>query len=130
MYLEFHDSVLAAIHQSDRTSALQLRPAYIHRSTGRPGIDPGEVYIQDLDIVIGEARLTAESHALPFVIWDGAVAIGEKELVNLVPGDLHQTGPVFLRLVPTSSNSEFTVSGSSIEILPVGEPEFQDNFLG
>ena len=130
MYLELHDSVLSGLKQDGGTAVLQLRPAYVHRSAGRPGIDPGEVYTQDFDIVIEGAQLTEDGPAVPFVVWDGAVAFGDRELVNLVPGDLHGTKPVFLRLVPAAGHRDLQIGGCSIDIHPVGQAQYMDEFHG
>jgi hypothetical protein len=39
--IEFHDSTLGEVWSSEKTVVVALRPAYIHQSTGRPGIDSG-----------------------------------------------------------------------------------------
>ena len=130
MHLELHDSVLAGLKWDGPTAVLQFRPAYLHQSAGRPGIDPGEVYIQDYDLVVSDARLGDDAPALPFIVWDGALAFGAQELVNLLPGDLHGTQPVFLRLVPAAGHRELTVSGTALALHPAGSPQFIESFPG
>jgi hypothetical protein len=54
---EFHDSVLASIKEEGARCILEFRPAYVHRSEGSPGVDAGDGFWQDLQIVIGGAKI-------------------------------------------------------------------------
>jgi hypothetical protein len=56
--IEIHDSELMSFEVSDDHIILELSPAYIHMSDGRPGIDVGTGWIQNAVIrVRGEGIL-------------------------------------------------------------------------
>jgi hypothetical protein len=63
--VEIHDSELAGTTLIGRDLALRLEPAYVHRSAGRPGIDRGSGWLQDIDLVISEANVESLPAELP-----------------------------------------------------------------
>jgi hypothetical protein len=50
-HIELHDSRIARIDISPGAVQLQFDRAYLHQSTGRPGIDPGTGWTQAARLV-------------------------------------------------------------------------------
>jgi len=117
--------VLAVIAEQ---GALHLRlSAYVHVSAGSPGIDPGTAWAQELDLVLGEARL--EESPLEGTLWisEGEVAIDGAAL-QLLPLDLQRVGRV--RVALAGAEGRLLAEGASIFIATRGEPEFVEKFVG
>jgi hypothetical protein len=129
-YFEFHDSVLAELKEEGARCVLELRPAYVHQSDGRPGIDPGEGYWQDVEIVIAGAKLKAPILSLPCPIGDAHLSVGEIRMSNIAPTTLHEAKKVSLKIWLMIGGSEVEIEGTSIEIRAIGEPEFAEHFPG
>jgi hypothetical protein len=54
--IELHDSVLDGIDQRPTALSLRLR-AYVHRSNGEPGVDPGTGWCQPATVTLSNGRL-------------------------------------------------------------------------
>src|SRR5262245_59103732 len=75
--VEIHDSTLASITPDGHDLVLCLAPAYVHRSAGRPGIDQGSGWLQDIDLVISEAVVESLPSEFPVDLSDGSFSVGE-----------------------------------------------------
>ena len=127
---EFHDSVLAVIKEEAAQCVLEFRPAYVHRSEGRPGIDAGDGFWQDLQIVIGGANVKKPSLNLPSSISDGILTVGGIRMSNIAPTQLHEEKKVSLKIIMKVGGVEIEIEGRSIEVRTIGEPEFVETFPG
>jgi hypothetical protein len=83
--VEIHDSTLASITPDGRDLVLCLAPAYVHRSAGRPGIDQGSGWLQDIDLVISEAVVESSPSGFPVNLSDGSFSDGEVRWDNSIP---------------------------------------------
>src|SRR4051812_42195582 len=73
--IELHDSKLAAVSFRSGEAVVSFSPAYIHRSTGRPGIDAGTVWVQPVTLTIGGASLVSTPTSLPATVSGGYIRI-------------------------------------------------------
>jgi hypothetical protein len=129
-YFEFHDSVLAALKGEGGRCILELRPAYVHQSDGRPGIDAGEGFWQDIEIVISGAAIKKPALSLPCPINDGHLTVGEIRMSNLAPTTLREAKKVSLKIWMMVGGAEIEIEGTSIEVRTMGEAEFAESFPG
>lgn len=90
--LEIHDTKLAAIESGGPDVVLHLAPAYVHRSDGRPGVDPGTGWLQDFDLLIYAAVVETVPLELPCRLSGGSIALGEARWNNVIPLPLRYHG--------------------------------------
>jgi hypothetical protein len=83
--VELHDSTVAEIEKRDGTMIVHLRPAYLHRSRGRPGYDAGDVFVQEARLFFDSASINEGIPKLPREIMDGSLVVGEQRHGNLIP---------------------------------------------
>jgi hypothetical protein len=125
--IELHDSDLAAITCSGEELVVSLSPAYIHRTTGSPGVDPGTGWLQPATLTFRAASLISSPALLPATISDGFLRIGSEQHSNVIPAGGAFTGLVELSLVLTTGEA-LIIHGQSIRIQLHGEPSFVENF--
>lgn len=127
--IEIHDSTLSGATWDGRDLALHFAPAYLHRSAGEPGVDPGTGWIQDLDLIVSEARLAEFPATLPAWLFDGEFAEGDRLWSNTIPVEPSQRGNV--ALVAITEHSEWLrVSGTGAAIVRRGEARYMEDYLG
>lgn len=129
-YFEFHDSVLAGFTEEGAKCVLDFRPAYVHRSEGRPGIDPGDGFWQDLRIVVCDAKIKKPDLVLPADIDDGLLTVGEIRMSNIAPTQFREEKKVVMKLFTMAGGAEIEIEGTSIEVQTIGEPRFAEHFPG
>src|SRR3954447_25869367 len=83
--VEIHDSTLAGVNNRGRDVVVRLVPAYVHCSEGRPGIDPGSGWLQDIDLVFRDAVIESLPSQLPSSLSDGDLCTGEGRWENGIP---------------------------------------------
>jgi hypothetical protein len=128
--IEIHDSTLSGIESVGRETHLLLSPAYVHRSEGRPGVDLGTGWLQEVAVIIREAVVESSPSRLPCWLSDGALSVGDKAWENAIPLPLDgRIGPVSLRAV-TEHGEPVVVRGAGIEVVPRGEPRFVEEVPG
>jgi hypothetical protein len=124
--IELHDSEVAGITQSGGSIVVHFRPAYVHRSEGRPGIDPGSGWLQDLDLVVSEAVLISVFTELPRTILDGSLTV-DGVIDSIIPLPLDVSGAV--RFSAESWNEErLVIQGTRATIVSVGEARYLEEF--
>lgn len=106
--LEIHDSRVSQIAFVDGVATISFSHAYIHKSKGTPGKDPGTGWSQEAELVLSEAETPGPLPSLPNTISDGFLEIG---------GIRHEIIPLpFMRKVGASLHLVF-VDGAQIEII-------------
>lgn len=105
--LELHDSRIQSIEVADGIATIRFSHAYIHKSKGMPGRDPGTGWSQEALLVMLEAGTSAPLPPLPNTISEGYIEVG---------GIRHELIPLpFKRKVGASLCLTF-VDGSQVEI--------------
>jgi hypothetical protein len=127
--IEIHDSELTSVKVSDGHIILELSPAYIHMSEGRPGIDAGTGWIQNAVIRVRGDAIAGSMNRLPCDLSDGYVKVNGDRSDNLIPIPLVATGYIELHLTSIAGES-FRVRGDHITLELLGEPEYMENFPG
>ncbi|MBZ5694021.1 MAG: hypothetical protein LAN36_01540 [Acidobacteriia bacterium] len=127
--IEVHDSVLAAVDHDSVGVTIHLAPAYIHKSTGEPGVDPGTGWIQNVILAIEEGSIEGEIPKMPCKLSDGRLNVGQRLWENTIPLPVECNGN--LKLVLTGMwGGELTITGKRIFSKSIGEPEYVEKFSG
>lgn len=127
--VEIHDSTLAAITFVDRDLVLRLAPAYLHRSSGQPGVDHGSGWLQDLDLVISEAVAGSLPLELPSDLWNGSISIDGTRWDNIIPLPLIALDAVSFTAV-TNHGERLVVRGAGASIVIRGDMRYVEEYPG
>jgi hypothetical protein len=127
--VEIHDSTLASVTPDGHDLVLCLAPAYVHRSAGRPGIDQGSGWLQDIDLVISEAAVESLPSEFPVDLSDGSFSVGEVRWDNSIPLPLTVSGTVSLAAV-TCRGEFLAVRGTGATAVTRGELRYLEEFPG
>ena len=127
--VEIHDSTLASITPDGRDLVLCLAPAYVHRSAGRPGIDQGSGWLQDIDLVISEAVVESSPSDFPVDLSEGSFTDGEVRWDNSIPLPLAVWGAVSLTVM-TCRGEILAVRGTGASVVTRGDARYVEEFPG
>lgn len=127
--IEMHDSELAAVERDGPRLKIHLTPAYIHKSPGRPAIDPGSGWTQNLTLQIEEGTVEGTIPEMPCVLSDGTLTIGEIQWNNCIPLPVQGVGNVEL-ILKIMWGGEVSFTGKRIFSVLVGEPRYVEEFPG
>lgn len=125
--LELHDSRLIAVSCRNGEAVVSLSPAYIHRTPGIPGVDPGSGWWQPATLTLGAASPVPAPALLPATISDGSLRIGSVQHGNVIPAGGTFADAVELSLV-LATGEVLTIRGQRISIQLHGEPSFVESF--
>lgn len=117
--LEIHDSRLTGITTVGLALVFHLKPAYIHRSMGRLGIDRTTGWHQDLDLVVSNAVVESLPSELPANFSDGSLSLGGVLWDNTIPLPLDVSGAVSFMAV-TDCGEPLAVRGNGVTIVARG----------
>jgi hypothetical protein len=125
--IEIHDSRVAEITNRDGIVVVHFRPAYLHKSEGRAGIDSGTGWVQDARLIFVEATTSGDFPDWPCDIMDGEIILGDERHRNLIPVPLDVPTPTELGLICDSVQT-VTVSGRGVRLELIGEPRYAEDF--
>ncbi|MBN9522894.1 hypothetical protein J0H58_30995 [bacterium] len=126
--IELHDSAISAVFESGSTVVVRLSPAYVHRSTGRPGIDPGTGWVQEVELRFANGVIECPLTDLPCTLGDGFVT-GGIEFRNAVPLPLSVESEVRFE-ARTVHGERLVVRGSGLDVSPVTDAKYVEEFPG
>ncbi len=130
--IELHDACLVSITNHGDAPALWFAPAYLHRSSGRPGVDPGTGWTQSAKLTILGASTLAPV-TLPAEVSCGWLRIGEVVYHNVIPAegtfdaDIEFSAVLFAK--DFTWRHEITIRGIQLTITLEGEPAYVEEFL-
>jgi hypothetical protein len=128
--IELHDSEVGAITPDGQDLRVVFRPAYVHRSDGKPGIDSGWGYLQPVEFTFRDATYAEDGHCKG-TVSHGSLTCAGAEFRNLVPMPLSLDNPVSVELVFVSGGV-LSVQAASFSCLAMGEvdPSFRERYEG
>jgi hypothetical protein len=126
--VELHDSILAGLEVLSGVALLAFRPAYLHKSVGRPGIDSGTGWVVDLDLRVMDASLSSTPPSLPADVRGGSLEIGGKRHDNVIVLPLPAETTLLLMLELDSG--DLAIRGSNIVLELRSEPKYVEAFTG
>jgi hypothetical protein len=127
--MEIYDSTLVSVADDGGHVVIDFKPAYIHRSTGTPGVDPGGGWAQDVVLRVENGTIDGGVPEMPCDLWEGSLQVGNQKIENIIPLPLDYQGAVTLILV-AQDESRVVIRGSAISAILVGEPKFIEEFPG
>jgi hypothetical protein len=125
--MEFHDSTFDGVERDGRDLALRFSAAYIHQSEGRPGVNAGSGWVQELRLQISDASLTGGIPDLPCDLWDGSISLDDTKFENCIPIPLDYRGRVEVNL---EQASKLKVIGTRLRVELCGVAKYVEEFPG
>lgn len=126
--LELHDSKIGRISNAGASVRIELPMAYVHRSAGNPGVDPGQVFVQPAEIVFADAQYSETQGPCSGSISDAAFSVNG-EALSLLPIPLTAKGEVSATFTLVSG-AVLSVRGKGVSCLVSGDPEFVEDYDG
>lgn len=120
--IEIHDSVLTSVETQAKQVKLSIE-AYIHKSAGVPGVDPGTGWIQNVILTIEDGSFDGNIESLPCDLYDGALQIDGEFMENEIPIPLDRNAQIVLRLVAKWSGNSPVARGTHIHLELLGEAQ-------
>lgn len=124
--IEIHDSTLVQLEYKENTLIATLR-AYVHRSKGIPGVDPGSGWIQAVEIRLVRGHATGDVAEMPIELYDGRLVIDGQTFDNMVPLPYEFGGSVRLEL-EGANNLAVVLEGDAVAVVPRSAPEYVEDF--
>ena len=128
--IELHDSVLDSVKESGSKITVALRPAYIHKSLGEPGVNDGVVELQDLCFEFASGQIEGTLADLPADILDGELQKGSDRLSNMIALPCEFVGQVRFAVHLYPDYREVIISADGLKITPEGESRYLEDFEG
>ena len=126
--LEFHDSKIHQVTVFEDQLHLEFSSAYIHCSTGRPGIDAGSGYVQEAKITFTNAIFSGLSTKCSGPLFDGFIRVNLEEF-SLIALPLNASGLICAEFV-FSSGAILNVTAKAVTCSCLGEPTYVESFAG
>jgi hypothetical protein len=124
--IEIHDSVIDAITNVDGKAVLYSSSVYIHKSLGKPGVDPGTGWVRRAKLTIVDAIIKS-TLTLPGELLGGYLRLGDSIFDNEIPIPLNFRGDTELRL-ESWNDQIILVSGRGAELELIDEPAYVEDF--
>ena len=128
---ELHDSELAIIWFDYRAAIIIFSHLYIHKSEGKPGIDPGSGWSQRAELVIGDATEIDLPSAWPCKIYDGFLELNGDLHDNEIPIPLAHSGSVRFKLDFADDDDNvksLEIMGHSAHPTLLGEAQYVEEY--
>lgn len=125
--VELHDSVVTGVKVHEGNVVVRFSPAYLHRSKGSPGIDTGEVFTLDLDIVLDSATIHKPFTELPCELQGGTISTAGERFENCIPYPLNKNKPISAKLVDIYGR-EVHIDAQSITLRAASPEEYIESF--
>jgi hypothetical protein len=124
--VELHDSTLERIewHAGDVIAVLH---AYVHRSSGRPGVDAGTGWVQPMRMRFTEGTATGSISAIPLDILDGRLVLSGETVDNMIPMPLSHIGPSRIEL-ESWNDANVVIEGQGVTAMFAGPAEYVEEF--
>ena len=128
--IELHDSDLVSIKSIGDSVVLAFAPAYIHCSSGRPGIDSGTGWTQAATLAIRSASAFSPV-TLPAEVSSGWLRVGHEVYQNVIPVGTFDGAIEFSAIAFAKDflvRNDITIRCSHLTITLEGEPSHVEEF--
>lgn len=126
--IEIHDSELSAIVVGQDRVTVRLDPAYVHRSPGRPGHDPGSGWLQPVEIVLFGGEIETPLPDMPCTLDAGCFS-GGADFVNGISMPFALMSAVKFEAYTLEGN-RIVIRGAGIEVKAAGQAKYVEEFPG
>lgn len=127
--LEFHDSDVVELRHADATLRMIFEPAYVHRSTGRPGVDSGSGFLQPAEIVFSGAQFTEKDGPCKGAISEGLITVSGKRFDSVFPLPYTVTGKVSAEFT-FESGAVLSITATGVSCASTGPAQLVDGYEG
>lgn len=127
--IEIHDSTVSDISTIGRDIIITFKPAYLHKSLGQPGSDPGTGWVQEASLTLRNATQTGSIAELPCYLMTGELRLKTEFYDNILPVPLPDQGPAILKLKFDQIHT-LSIRSHSIHLEMIGEPKYVEEFPG
>ena len=118
--VEFHDSELAEATVLPQALRLLLRPAMLHSSPGRAGIDSGSVYSAAVELLLAQPTVLTGAIGSLGKLSDGALEL-DGEAHTVVPLPFNFAGPIRVWFeLATGEQIEINATALQLNVLDQG----------
>ena len=124
--IELHDSKLERIERRGDDLVVILG-AYVHRPSGRPGIDAGSGWKQEAHLVVRRGRAADNTSGLPVRLADGHIQVSGETLDNMIPVPFELSGPSHLQL-HTAEGHTLVIDGEGVTASLIGDPKYIEEY--
>jgi hypothetical protein len=124
--IEFHDSTFDGIRRDGTDLILRFSAAYIHQSTGKPGVEAGSGWVQEVLLHVSGGFVEGEIPELPCDLWDGDLRLGGQSF-DMIPIPLHYEGEVEISL---ERHRRMRITGTGIRVELIGAASHVEEFPG
>jgi hypothetical protein len=126
--LEFHDSVVGHVVASMDAVVIHFAKAYIHRSSGEPGVSPGEGFTQAAELAFDGATWSGSLEQAHGAISDAHVTYSGREYhMLLVP--FSTSGQIAATIV-FASGASLKITAKSAKLSLHGKARFVERYAG
>lgn len=101
--------------------------AYVHRSSGQPGIDAGSGYAQPAEMVFSEAQYSEADGPCTGAVSDGVISTEGAKFENVVPLPFSALGHVSATITFVSGGV-LKVTGRGVSCVATGPARFVETF--
>lgn len=123
--MEIHEAILESRCVSKNGDVVLVLSAYVHQSTGEPGVEAGSVTRERLEIRVASGKIDGELPHLPVRIEEGQGECEGESYVNLLRVPVPKSEPFELELLALTGE-EFRVTGPSASVRFLSRPAFID----
>jgi hypothetical protein len=106
---------------------LRFNKAYIHQSDGRPGIDDGTGWVQEIGLELTGSEIFKLPISMPEELVGGHILVNGELHDNGIKLPLKETGDIEIYL-QTGMNEELRINAKSILSIEYGEMEYVEEF--
>jgi hypothetical protein len=124
--IEIHDSDIDTVRSVDGKAVLCFSSVYIHKSLGKPGVDPGTGWVQKAKLTIADAIIISTLTLFPGEVLGGYLRLGDSIFDNEIPIPLNFRGDIELRL-ESWNDRVILVSGRGAELELIDEPTYVED---
>ncbi len=125
--IEIHDSIFSGTSNTNGVLVIHLNKAYIHESTGAPGVDNGKGFVQEIELELSNAIIEKNPAHLPSKLSDGYISINGNKTQNGFNLPLNEEGDIVISFI-TTQNEQFVVRGSKLVSTLLGAAEYVEEF--
>lgn len=108
---------------------VSFSPAYIHKSEGQPGFDPGTGWTQAARLTFESGEIYGDLPDFPCSVWSGCLKFSGCPPDGAIPIPLHSITTAELELVFDEIH-KIQIRGKEITLSLLGKESFVENFPG
>ena len=124
--IEFHDSTLDSVRQQGDDITLRFSAAYLHESSGKPGVDAGSSWVQEALLHVRGGSVTGEIRELPCDLSNGNLRLGVNPL-KWCPVPLDYAGQV---KISVEQDGAMLITGTRVRLELIGTPRYVEECPG